>query len=391
VKRSAIGVLFLTVVIDLLGFGIVLPLLPRYAETYKASGGQIGLLFASFSAMQFLFAPVWGRLSDRFGRRPLILLGLSGSVVSYLLFAFADSYSMLLISRIAAGVFAATIGTAQAYIADVTGHADRAKQMALIGAAFGLGFTLGPSIGGLAHHYLGVMAPGFIAAGLSLTALVFAVRALPEPERHVSGVVEVRLIDWSALRHAFTVRTVPLILLLQVIATFCFSTFEGTLALLTGERYQAGIRENGFLFTYVGIWLLLSQGFLVRRYMKRVGELRFTVGGSALLGLGLLAIAVDAAPALVVLPIAVLGFSMLSPSLSALLSLRTPQHMQGEILGLGQSGLALARIFGPWVGNVLFAVGAGLPYWVAAGIMCAALLGAVVLMRAPVPVPVPES
>ncbi len=364
---------------DLLGFGIVLPLLPLYAKDFGVSGAQIGILLASFSAMQFLFAPVWGRLSDRYGRRPLLMLGLAGSVASYTLFAFATSYSMLLWSRVAAGVFGATIGTAQAYIADVTGHADRGKQMALIGAAFGVGFTIGPAIGGLSHAYLGAMAPGLIAAGFSLLALLMAWKKLPEPERHVEG-EERKLFDSKALRHAFATKTLPLILLLSAIATFCFANFEGTLALLMRERRgYPDIKATAFMFMYVGFCLLIAQGFIVRRFMGRVGEERFAVLGCLVLGGGLLGIALQMPP-LAILPVAVLGFSMLSPSLSSLLSRRTPANMQGEILGLGQSGLALARIFGPYVGNVAFFVSPERPFWIAAAIMAVAFLMALRLL-----------
>lgn len=379
-RRSALGVLFLTVFVDLLGFGIVLPLLPRYADRYQASGGQIGILLASFSAMQLLFAPLWGRLSDRHGRRPLLMLGLAGSVGSYALFAFADSYALLLVSRVLAGVFAATIGTAQAYIADVTGRADRGREMALIGAAFGVGFTFGPAMGGLSHGWWGPRAPGLLASGFSLAAFLLAWRALPEPERHRPP-AERRLLAPGALRHALGHPAVVLVLLLQVLATFCFANFEGTLALFSEREWGFDILENGFLFTYLGVCLLVAQGLIVRRLMPRVGERRFAIAGALLLACGLGGIALGGR--LAVMAVAVLGFSMLTPSLASLLSLHTPAHMQGEVLGLGQSGLALARILGPYAGNVLFfGFAPRTPYWVAAAVMLAATV-ATLALRAP--------
>ncbi|MHC4818652.1 MAG: MFS transporter, partial [Planctomycetota bacterium] len=211
----------MTVFIDLLGFGIVIPLLPRYARRFDASGVEIGLVLASFSAMQFLFAPFWGRLSDTYGRRRLILLGLFGSVLSYLLFAIADTYALLLVSRILAGIFAATIGTAQAYIADVTGREDRGKGMALIGAAFGVGFTFGPVLGWLAHDFGGSAGPGLAAAGLSAVALGLAWFKLPEPERHRAP-RRGGLFGGAALRWAAARPSVALILGLYILATFCF-------------------------------------------------------------------------------------------------------------------------------------------------------------------------
>ena len=366
---------------DLLGFGIVLPLLPRYAELYDVSGAAIGLLFASFSLMQFLFAPLWGRLSDRYGRRPLLMLGLFGSVLSYTLFAFANSYALLLVSRLAAGLFGATIGTAQAYIADVTGHHDRGKEMALIGAAFGVGFTIGPAVGGLSHGWWGPAAPGLIAAGFSLLALLMAWKKLPEPQKK-SEPRERKLLDFAALKHAFATPTLPLILGLAAVSTFAFANFEGTLARLSEKRWGYDITQNGFIFAYVGFCLLMAQGFIVRRFMPKVGEARFAVLGCLVLGAGLAGIGMQYRP-LAILPVAVLGFSMLSPSLSSLLSRRTPAHMQGEILGLNQSGLAMARILGPWAGNIWFDRSPESPFWISAVFMGVAFLGALTLLRRP--------
>jgi len=371
-KRSALGALFLTVFIDLLGFGIVLPLLPRYADELHASGWQIGLLFASFSGMQFLFAPLWGRLSDRHGRRRLILLGLCGSTAAYLLFAFATSYALLLVSRLLAGVFAATIGTAQAYIADVTGETQRGRGMALIGAAFGIGFTFGPVLGWLTHDCLGAAWPGLTAAALSLTALVFAWRKLPEPERHASREPGRR---FAGLAHVARHPRVILVVTLQFAATFAFAAFEGTLALLAKREYGLEFRGAGLLFTYIGFCLLIGQGMLVRRLMPRVGERAFARLGALCLGAGLVGIPLVGAGlggVLPVLAVTVLGFAMLTPSLSSLLSLHTPEGMQGEVLGIGQSSLSLARILGPFLGNVLFARDAELPYWAAAAVMLVA-------------------
>ncbi len=394
-KKSPLFVLFLVVVVDLIGFGLVLPLLPRYATDFHASGLETGLLQASFSVMQLFFMPLWGRLSDRIGRRPVLMVGLGGSVVSYALFGVADSLTLLFVSRIAAGIFGATIGTAQAYIADVTTQADRGKGMAVIGAAFGLGFAIGPTIGGVAHDQLGATAPGFIAAGLSLFAFLFAWRALPEPERrassHRSG-----LFGGEGLRHALATPTLPLVIALQFVATFAFANFEGTLSLLTKVKWDYDPTHNGFLFSYVGICLLVFQGAVVRRFMPRVGELNFVVAGTLILAVGLVGVAVATTTnqALMVLPVAVLGFSMLTPSLASLLSRRTPAHMQGEVLGLGQSSLALARILGPFVGiglmgirhpaeGVTEAATPERPYWLAAAVMGVAFVGAIVLRARP--------
>lgn len=384
-RRSPLAVLFMVVFVDLVGFGIVLPLLPRYARDYDATPFEQGALLAVFSAAQFLFAPLWGRLSDRIGRRPVLMAGLFGSIAAYTVFGFAESYAVLLLSRIAAGVCGATIGTAQAYIADVTPDAERGKGMALIGAAFGIGFTVGPAIGGLAAtHHSGL--PGFIAAGLSAVAFLMAWRMLPEPDRHKP--LEPRgIFGFGGLRHVFATPTLPLVVGLQIFATFIFASFESTLSLLTKERFDYDEKHNGYLFAYVGLCLVIAQGAVVRRMMPRVGELLFSVMGTALLAFGLLGLAWSdsLAPLLVSLCVTVFGFAMVTPSLSSLLSRRSPAAIQGEVLGINQSGLSLARIGGPMFGNLLFAHGAQLPSVVGAGLMAICFVGAVRLRAQPVP------
>jgi MFS family permease len=301
------------------------------------------------------------------------------------MFGLSGSLEVLLLSRLAAGFFGATIGAAQAYIADVTKPEERGRGMALIGAAFGIGFTIGPAIGGISvgwHRY----APGFIAAGLSVFAFVLAVFALPEPPQHRAR-VEKSLFDLTAVRAALATPTIPLILVLQFAATFAFAAFESTLSLLTEKQWRYDARHNGYIFTFIGLVLVLSQGGVVRRYMPKVGELNFVVVGSLLMAIGLAGVAYATGLGLLLtaLAIAVLGFAMVTPSLSSLLSRRTPQETQGEVLGVGQSMLSLARIFGPLVGNLLFGIAWTLPHVAAANLLLVAFLLALVLRRAPVP------
>jgi MFS family permease len=374
-KRPLLAV-FLTVVIDLLGFGIVMPLLPRYAELHGATGLVRGLLFACFSGMQFLFAPFWGRLSDRVGRRPILLLGLAGSVVSYLLFAFAEltafALPLLFVSRLAAGVFGATISTASATIADLTPPEQRGRGMALIGAAFGIGFTLGPVVGGVGHS-IHPAAPGLFAAGFSAIALVFAWRNLPEPERRR----ETARTGWfQGLSRALGTPSLPTLLLLAVLATAAFAMFESTLSLLTLRRLGMDTGQNGWLFGYVGLWLILAQGLLVRRLIPRVGEVALLKVGLLLLASGLALVSQVTSVGLLYafVPVTVVGFAFVTPSLSSLVSLRTPASTQGEVLGIYQSGLSLARIVGPLAGNALQDVGLALPYLVGAGALALASL-----------------
>jgi MFS transporter, DHA1 family, tetracycline resistance protein len=305
-RKAGLLLVFVTVFIDLLGFGIVLPLLPHYGEAFQADGWQIGLLMASFSAMQFLFAPIWGRLSDRVGRRPILILGLAGSTVSYALFGYATSLGVegrllgltaltwLFITRIGAGIAGATIPTAQAYIADITGPRERAKGMALIGAAFGIGFTFGPLLGAFfvsdVHGSTPTPAPGYVAAVISGCALLFAIIKLPESLNPDSKPVDRHWFDIQGFRAAIRHPHVGMVLVAMFLTTFAFGQFEATLSLLT-ERIGLSQRHNFYVFAYIGLILTLSQGILVRRLVPKLGDFRMGLTGVLLMVAGMLAIA----------------------------------------------------------------------------------------------------
>lgn len=423
-NRSALFIVFLVVFIDLLGFGIVLPLLPLYATdlleplfpgtdaTARAfRGGLLGVLMSSFSLMQFVFAPVWGRLSDRFGRRPILLFGLIGSVVFYTLFGIASELgaagnlslglTLLFVARLGAGVAGATIAAAQAVIADCTPPEGRARGMALIGIAFGIGFTFGPLLGYASLFVPSAGAPGFAAAALSLAATALALGKLPETLRTDSPHGHRRWFDWHAFRNVLRMPTVGLLVVTFFLATFAFGGLESTLALvnkllLTGEveprsglsreaLKASSIEQNNFLvFAYVGIVLLVVQGLIYRRLVGRVGELRFLQLGIALMLLGLLGgvsvlLLRSAVPnptllmviALVVFTVAVSGFAFLTPSAQSLISRLSDPARQGEILGVNQSASAMARILGPLVSITLFFVTPShtLPYLLGVGLL----------------------
>jgi predicted MFS family arabinose efflux permease len=258
--------------------------------------------------------------------------------------------------------------------------------MALIGAAFGIGFTLGPVLGWLTHDYIGPEWPGMSAALLSSAALLCAWRMLPEPERRAARQDTAR---FAALAHVARHRQVLLIVALQFAATFAFAALEGTLALLTKREYGLGFRGTGLLFTYIGFCLLVAQGALVRRLMPRVGERMFARVGAFCLCAGLALVPLvgsGLAGVLPVLAVTVFGFAMLTPSLSSLLSLHTPEGMQGDVLGIGQSSLSLA----PFLGNIVFARDPALPYWGGAALMLLAAAATLALPGRPSDVPGPS-
>lgn len=378
-RKASLLVVFLAVFIDLLGFGMVLPLLPLYAQEFATvlgierdtpkMGLLIGSLMASFSAMQFLFAPLWGRLSDRIGRRPVLLVGLAGAAICYALFGLATvwkSVVWLFIARIGAGVAGATISTAHAYIADVTTKETRAKGMALVGAAFGLGFTFGPLLGYFALEGEAAVpgpGPGYAAAALSASAFLLALFKLPEslpnglPAHAARG-----WFNLASLRDALAVPSLLALLLTTFLCVFAFANFESTLSLLVEDEYgpfQFTYRKVLLVFAFVGFVLTLAQGFLVRRLSTRIPEGTMAaigalaeVGGFAWLASSL------ASPSLGkllgALAIIVTGFAFITPSLNALISRRSDPTKQGGILGVAQSVSSLARILGPMAALPLY-------------------------------------
>ena len=396
-SRKPLLIIFITVFIDLLGFAIVLPLLPRYGRHFEATKFELGLLMASFSAMQFLFAPLWGRLSDRIGRRPVLIVGLAGSTIFYTLFALVTQYGnagsilglsplvWLFITRSGAGIAGATIPTAQAYIADSTDEKSRGKGMAIIGAAFGIGFTFGPLLGAwfVSNDASGVPspAPGYIAAALSALATLAAIVLLPESLKSDAASRPARKwFDAGAFSKAMSRPHVGLLLATIFLTTFAFAQFETTLSLLTKEL-GVGDQSNFYVFAYIGLILTLAQGMLVRRLLPKLGEFRMALIGTTLMmaGLGLIGVAAastNGGMSLLwyVLPVCVVGFSCTTPSLNSLLSLNTRDDQQGEVLGVGQSVSSLARILGPIAGLSLLEYGRSLPYWMATGLMAVGLL-----------------
>jgi len=367
-RKGSRLVLFLTVFIHLLGFGIIIPLLPYYAESYGASGLAIGLLTTSFSLMQFLFAPVWGRLSDRIGRRPVLIGSLILTSGSYIVFAMAGSLAMLFASRMLAGIAGATISTAQAYVADTTTPAERTKGMGLIGAAFGMGFIFGPAIGGILSRW-GFAVPAYAAAGLALVAAVLAFLLLPEsnPPDARAAAREARR-GAAPLVHTLKRPVVGTVLGLYFTATACFAGMEAILALFCQRRYTWGPAAIGYLFAYVGIVSAFLQAGLVGRLARQFGERALVRTGLLLMGAAFVAagLAPPVALFLVAMGAVALASGLMTPSLSSLISTATPAEEQGGILGVYQSLGSLARAVGPFLGGFAFdRIALGAPLWMA--------------------------
>ncbi|MGD9696469.1 MAG: MFS transporter [Thermoleophilia bacterium] len=373
---TPLGIVFTTVVIDLVGFGIVLPILPLWAETFGASPVQIGLITASYAVAQLIFAPVWGRLSDRYGRRPIILLSLAGTVVGSLMIGLAGTLLVLFLARVLQGVAGASYAAAQAYVADVTSARERAHGMGLIGAAFGLGFVLGPALGAVASaadHRL----PFFIAAGLAALNLLIAWKRLPESRRE--GAAAAPAPRLAAVRRALAGRDLAPLVWLSFVANFAFIGMESTFALFGAWRFGYGPVAMGLLFTLIGVMAAVSQGMLVRPLVARSGEHRVMLAGLVGTAAGLLGLAASETlwlliPSLIVLAVA---SGLVFSTTTALISLAGGDHEQGMVLGLTASIGSAARIAAPLVATVLFQhVGIAVPLVVGAALFAVCAAGA---------------
>ena len=385
-RKPSVLVVFLTVFIDLVGFGIVLPLLPIYTRNLGGTGWMIGAIMASFSAMQFLFAPSWGHLSDRIGRRPVLLVSTAGAAISYAVFAFGSGLAapvaiwVLLGSRVFAGICGANITVAQAYIADITPPSDRSRRMGLIGMAFGLGFIFGPALGGISLHLFGVQGPGWVASIFCAINFGLTLAILPESRQpaseHVAG--RPRLAQWL---HTLSHPKIGLLVMVFFLATFCFACFETTLGLLVGRNFHLDVHRDqdakiiGYLFAYCGIIGASVQGGAIGRMVKKAGEPRVIANSLFLVALSMAPMPFvrgSGAGAwlllLAVLGILSIGSSMTRPPVFGLISNLTPAHEQGATIGVAQSAGSLARIIGPMFAATLLDVSAPMPYLICSGI-----------------------
>jgi DHA1 family tetracycline resistance protein-like MFS transporter len=385
-RHASLAILFVIVFIDLLGFGMVIPVLPLYAKTLGGQEAWVGLLSSGYSAMQFVFAPIWGRLSDRIGRRPVLLVSIAMTALAFALYGLAGSFAWLLVARLFAGVATANIAIAQAYVADVTTPETRAKGMGLIGAAFGLGFVLGPAFGGLLSRW-SLAAPSFAAAGLAAVNLVAAWFVLGEPSQRQAAGHGARPRGLAALRTELSKPGVLALIAIYFLAIAAFSAMENTYAFLATDRYGLDTQKVFYLFAYIGVIVVVVQGGLIGPLTRRFGEKRLLVAGLLLqcAGLGALPFATGLAGLLLATAPLALGSGLTSPALSSLLSRLARADDQGGTLGLGQSAAAFGRIVGPEAGTWTYSAhGPAVPYVGGAVLMIlAAAVGAA--LRPPSP------
>jgi DHA1 family tetracycline resistance protein-like MFS transporter len=367
VKRRALLAVFITIFVSLIGFGIVIPLLPFYAKRFQASELQIGLLFASFSVAQLVAAPILGDWSDRWGRRPVLILSLLGSAASFVMLALAPNLFWLFVSRLLDGFTGGNITTARAYIADISPPERRARNFGLIGAAFGLGFILGPALGGGLASF-GLAVPAWAAAAISLLAAAYAFVALPETAHLVPAK---RPSPWREMPTTLTRSPAARLLWMNFILWLGFSVYQTTFPLFAAMRFGLGPREIGYILAVVGLVGALSQAVLVGRVVHALGEQRTLQVGLLLNIVGLSGAAFTHSLALfyLLVGIASVGGALALPSVVSLISRSATEAEQGRIQGVSGSLESLARILAPIGGNGALKYSDALPYAAAAGLL----------------------
>jgi MFS transporter, DHA1 family, tetracycline resistance protein len=356
-KKSSLGIIFLVVFIDLIGFGIVIPILPYYAQAYGANAWQLGWLMAIFSLMQFLVSPLWGRLSDRIGRKPVLLISLLGTCLSMVFLGFARSLVWLFIGRAFAGIGSANISTAYAYITDVTTEENRAKGMGIVGAAFGLGFIFGPAIGGLLSPY-GYDVPMFAGAGLAAINLFFAWRFLKEPPltAEARSGNRVKRFDLKNITLTLSDPRTRIAIGIFFLVTFAIAQMETTFAIYMFQKFGLHARSAGMLLALSGLIMAAMQGGLIGRLAKKFGEKTLILAGLLITALALLGFASSGTLAGIVVSLSILsiGHGALHPSLSSLASLGASPSRRGATMGVFQSAGSLARVLGPPCAGLIY-------------------------------------
>ncbi len=364
-NKKNITILFSTLVIVMMGFGMIIPILPFYVKSFGASGGAMGFLMAAYSTMQFLFSPVWGSLSDRYGRKPLLLLGVTGNAIAMVFSGLASSLWLLVASRALAGMLSsATLPTAMAFIGDSTSEEDRGGGMGLMGAAMGVGMVLGPGLGGwLAEGNLST--PFFLAAGLSMIAFLAIWLFLPEslPPEKRNQAQSTRGPDFRQMWNALF-SPIGILLLLAFLLSFGMTNFESIFGIYALEKFDYGPKDVGVILTVIGIVSSIMQGALVGPATKKWGEtalIRFSLLGSSA-GFLVMLLAYNYATVLITVSLFIISTAMLRPAVSSLISRRAGKIGQGTAMGLNNSFMSLGRIVGPLWAGFIFDLHLYLPY-----------------------------
>lgn len=377
--KRPLGILFLTIFLDLMGYGLIIPLLPNYARSLGASAVLIGVVAAAYSMTQFAFGPVLGSLSDRYGRRPVLLFTIALTIGAYLLFGLATALPLLLVSRLLAGLASGNLSVAQAYITDITPPEGRAKALGMIGAALGLGFIFGPPVGGVVRFYLGIEWVGYVAAGLAALNLVLALIRLPESLEKTHAGRPIRFVDPAALVTVGRSPQLSRLFVVYFLFTLAFAILTVTGALLWRDRFALNDAQIGYTFAGIGVITAVVQLGLLGKLVTRFGERSLMLTGLALMAVGLAPMPFVPGSAFLTGEVALIflfavGYALVLPTGTALVSRALTPAPQGQMLGQYQSMAALARILGPILGGALYGWQIGTTYLIGGAIMVVSLL-----------------
>ncbi|MFY0675230.1 MAG: MFS transporter [Bacteroidia bacterium] len=385
-KSKPLAILFLTIFIDLLGFGIIIPILPTYSKELGASDFMVSVVGFIFPMVQFLFSPLMGSISDRFGRKPIITGSLLVNIVGYGLFAHAATIPLLFVARLLNGVGSANLGAAQAYISDITPTEERAKAFGIIGAAFGLGFIFGPPLGGILKESYGIEVVGYTLVALCVINLLVVTFILPESLKDKNHSIKLKVNPLNGIVRAFRVPQTRSVISMNFIFIVAFALMQLAAALLWAERYGLTEREIGYVFMFIGFMSAIFQGAVVGIASKKIGEKKMLIVGSISLGIGL---AILATPSqawfypveLLSMTLLAFGNSMLMPASTALVSKYSNQKEQGIMLGINQSMASLGRAVGFIFSATLYGVLYHLPFTIGASLMVLVLIMAISFNR----------
>lgn len=384
-SNRALAVLLLVVFINLVGFGVIIPLLPFYARSMDAAPWQVTTMFAAYSLGQFFGEPFWGRLSDRIGRRPVLIVTIIANTLAYLALAFAPNIWVAMIIRLFGGFGSGNISTIQGYMADVTPPEKRAGRMGLLGAAFGAGFVIGPGLVMVLRPgagALGYQLPLFLAAAMAATAALGVILFVKESRApSAPGAPQTHRLE--ALNQAAAHPILSRVLLVTLISTAAFAGMESVFGLYADTRFGWTASQVAACFALIGVIASIGQGVLTGRLARRFGEARVLTAGLLIIGTSLLVTPFISKPALAVVAVACTAFgqSLVFPCVGALISRATPPDRQGQMLGLNMAAGSLARIGGPLLAGPVFGIAIGGPYWVGAALMVPAIGFALVIVR----------
>jgi multidrug resistance protein len=377
-SRATLPTLFSIIIVDLIGFGILMPALPFYAKKYGATPTELGLLLAIHAAMQFVFAPIWGRLSDRIGRRPIMLGTVAGTAVALFALALAPSLAWLFVARALSGIFAANISVATAYLTDVTEPEERTRWMGMVGASFGIGFLLGPAIGGLLAPY-GLAVPIFTAAGMATVNFVYAAVVLKEPVRHElatgAGVGRIEVLRNPSVARLTTVNLFFSLAVTQLEAMFAFYMID---------RFDFDMRQVAFILVGMAFVMVLIQGGGMRRLAERFGERHLLLVGLLLMSVGIGSVPLSGSVALLMAPLmlAAVGRAIAQPPMMSWVSTLADERERGSVMGTFQSAASLARVLGPVVAGLAYEFSPAWPFWLGGMLLACALVTATTVRAA---------